>query len=198
MRAGRMPRRTGLDASALRRVAVLATVLVLAVALGLVSVRLWRDEPRRAARSWKRRRRRRRRALSPVSRLEPEPDWKAVLERLDASRSAAYATADPSAVSSFAVPGSPAAEQDRAVIGDLVAQGLRAEGYAPVIEQIEPLTTDTGRVVIAVTDSVPAYRWVDGQGTVVREMASRSSTQWRLELREDDEVWRIWAVSAAT
>jgi hypothetical protein len=84
------------------------------------------------------------------------------------------------------------------VLGDLAAQGLRAQGYAPLIEQVEPLTTAAGQVVIAVTDSVPAYRWVDKQGTVVREMASRTSTAWRLELREVDDGWRLWAVSPAT
>ena len=83
------------------------------------------------------------------------------------------------------------------MLGDLAAHGLRADGFTPVLEQVEVLTTDSGRAVLAVTDSVPAYRWLDGQGSVVREMPSRSSAAWRLELREVDESWRIWAVSAA-
>ena len=121
--------------------------------------------------------------------------WAVVLDRLDASRAAAFAAGSPSRLDRVYVPGSPAQRRDRAALRRLARAGLRADGLRLDTVALRVLRTSATTVRLQVTDVLAAHRLVDGEGAVVQERAGRGEATWAVALRRVDGRWLVYDVA---
>ncbi|WP_242423742.1 protein kinase [Frankia sp. EI5c] len=135
-------------------------------------------------------------SAAPVSGRTPEQAWRAVLDELNAARSAAFERADEAALEAADAPGSPALDTDRNIISRLRERGAHS---TPVrVEIIDLVIREEGadRAVLRVTESVAAYDFVDAAGAVVASEPSsppgtkdltlwRAAGGWRLAVSEE-------------
>ena len=142
-----------------------------------------------------------RRAPSPTAEppapAEPVPAtgrWAETLAGLDLARSDAFAAGDPAGLRAVYAAGSPALARDTRVLRRLADAGLRAEGLRLTTTTVHPVGRSAGRVRLAVTDLMPAYRLVDAGGTVVERRVGRGPRSWTVELAADGQGWRVYDV----
>jgi hypothetical protein len=121
--------------------------------------------------------------------------WGAVLQRLDAARTAAFAAASPAALRDVYEPGSPALSRDRAALVRLSRAGLRAEGLTLEATSVTVLRRGPSTVRLRVTDVLAGYRLRDARGEVVQERDGRAETRWAVTLRRSEGRWRIYDVA---
>jgi hypothetical protein len=142
-------------------------------------------------------------AASPSAEPPPAPDappgpaaghWAETLAVLDRVRSRAFAAGDPSGLRAVYAPGSPAMARDTRVLRRLTDAGLRAEGLRLTTTTVQPVGRSAGRVRLAVTDLMQAYRLVDAGGTVVERRVGRGPRSWTVELAADGQGWRVYDV----
>jgi hypothetical protein len=117
------------------------------------------------------------------------PDWRRVLEDLDAARAAAFANADVGTLALVDAPGSPAMERDRAAVRALAERRLQARGFRIELLDVQPVTVGTRSAVLSVSDRRDAYELVDRSGSVLAAQPARGSAHWRIELVLVDGTW---------
>ncbi len=120
--------------------------------------------------------------------------WAVTLAGLDRARSKAFAAGEPSGLRAVYAPGSPALARDTRVLRRLAGAGLRAEGLRLTPTTVRPVGSSAGRVRLAVTDLMPAYRLVDAGGTVVERREGRGPRSWTVELAAVGHGWRVYDV----
>lgn len=125
------------------------------------------------------------------------PDWTAVLDRLDAARSQAFATGNAAALSAADAPGSRLLGSDRAALQHLVGSGRRARGVRHVFRQVDVTSYDERRATLRVVDELAAYDVVDSSGRVVARAAARPAAAFVVTLVQTPEGWRLAAVVPA-
>jgi hypothetical protein len=136
---------------------------------------------------------------SPAPEGDPAPSvatgrWAEVLAGLDRARSAAFATGDPAGLRAVYATGSPALARDTRVLRRLTAAGLRADGLTLTATRVERVGGHGGRVRLAVTDLMPAYRLVDTGGSLVERRDGRGARVWTVELVAARGGWRVYDV----
>jgi hypothetical protein len=121
------------------------------------------------------------------------PQWRDVLESLDALRSRAFMEGDAAVLEEVYFPGSSllAAEQEK--LAALKAAGAHAEGLGLHLLDVRQETLAPDRAVLTVVDELPGYRLVDAAGAV-EQRAGRGRVTWRVTLKPlpgEGEQWRI-------
>jgi len=136
------------------------------------------------------------RSTSPSPRPSPgRPDWRAVLDRLDAARAAAFGSADVRVLAGTYVDGSPARTADAAAVLRLAADGWHAVGVRHRLLAVQVLHSGPGRARLRVTDELPAARVVDAAGELVAAAPPRPAASHLVEVRETRAGWRLASVS---
>jgi serine/threonine protein kinase len=138
-------------------------------------------------------------AASPAARAGT--DWRAVLQRLGATRARAFRRADPALLRRVYVPGVRPLDHDWATATRLREQGLRARGLRErvLIARLVGARPDPepagARVQLMLVDSLSAYRIVDRRtGRLVALGAARPREVLRVSLTRTAAGWRIGAV----
>jgi hypothetical protein len=134
-------------------------------------------------------------AASPAGGPEVVGRWAAVLDRLDASRAAAFAAGSPSALEEVYVPGSPASRRDESALRRLARSGLRVDGLRLDTVALRVLRESATTVRLQVTDVLAAHRLVDRDGGVLQERAGRGEATWAVTLSRVDGRWRVYDVA---
>ncbi len=129
------------------------------------------------------------------------PDWWATLAELDARRTDALASGDPSRIAGYALPGSPAAEADRSLMRGLAERELRPEGLGSRVLAIESEEQVAEGVLLRVVDLRSGYDLVSAAtGDVVQHVAAAPATRWAVTLaprtmtRAEGPGWQVVAV----
>lgn len=121
----------------------------------------------------------------------------AVLDRIAGARAEALVRADDTGVQDYAVPGSEAEQEDRAVIAALHAQGSRFEDLGiSVVPDGEPESgtgPDPAVVAVPVVLETSAHSLVDAAGGVLGEEPARSDPA-TLVLERSQGRWKVSAV----
>jgi hypothetical protein len=125
----------------------------------------------------------------------PPSGWAGTLAGLDADRSRAFADGDPERLRTVYAPGAPALSRDAAALRRLSGAGLRAQGLRLAATKVDLAGRSDGRVRLAVTDVMPAYRLVDEGGAVVERRPGRGARSWMVVLARDGERWRVYDVA---
>ena len=135
-------------------------------------------------------------AVLPHARVVPvpsatasEPDWLAVVRRLEATRSKAFSTGDASLLRSVYVEGSRALTVDLATLRQLSAGHQRAEGFAMRPLRVQVVGAAGQRVALRVTDEVSAYTLSDRRS--VTHVAATAPRTLTMVLFSSSEAWRI-------
>ncbi|WP_369137580.1 serine/threonine-protein kinase [Modestobacter versicolor] len=128
----------------------------------------------------------------------PPPDdagWAALLTELYDRRAAAFAAADPAALTGVHAPGSPLLDRDAAALAALRDGGRVLTGFAPRVQEAHAVAPVAGdRVELRAVDELPGYAVVDRDDPVagpVEEVPGRGTATVRLELVRTGVGWRI-------
>ena len=135
-------------------------------------------------------------ALSRVSSAaltRAAPDWRAVVEGLDALRAEAFATGDADLLEGVYLPGSAALADDRTALGRLIAQGATAQGLRHQMRAVAVEAVRSDRVELLLTESLPPYRVV---GEQVQLVPAGGLSRHRMVLIKVAQGWRIEQVAA--
>jgi hypothetical protein len=125
------------------------------------------------------------------------PDWPALLQALDAQRSAAFASGDALRLGRVDAPASPALTRDQALLSQLVASGWTAGGVRLRPSSVR-LTGQAGdRADLAVLDSLLPYWLVAPDGTVASMRPGRGPRRWSVTLVRVGASWRVFDVRRA-
>jgi hypothetical protein len=84
--------------------------------------------------------------------------------------------------------------RDTRVLRRLADAGLRADGLRLTATTVRRVDSTAGRVRLAVTDLMPAYRLVDRAGAVVERRDGRGPRSWTVELAPVGRGWRVYDV----
>lgn len=130
---------------------------------------------------------------SPVGSPGPSagPDWRRILEGLDAVRAAALHGADPAVLARVYVSGSPGLAADTAALLRLRRQGHTARGVRHQFQSVQQTSYDGGTAVLRVVDMLAAYVVVDAAGGVVRSVPARARSRFVAELQLTPHGWRL-------
>lgn len=120
-------------------------------------------------------------------------DWTVVVDDLYAQIAAAYTDADPSELCLAYVPTSKGLEVDHAKINEYVRVGAHAQGMDFTVYSAEVITAEPSRVVLEITDELPAYDIVDQDGVVRGTGVELPRQTWKAELlpSSDGTAWRF-------
>lgn len=135
-----------------------------------------------------------RQPTAPVVRGRPSPAVRAlaVLRHWDRRRAAAWASADPSAVTRLYLPGSQTEVRDRLDLGRWADRGLRVIGLRQQIRSLHVVARTLDLLVVVVTD-----RTVGGVATGASRRTAVPASGWarhRITLRRSDDGWRVGEV----
>lgn len=124
--------------------------------------------------------------------------WAAVLDRLDATRAGAFASADPSRLDAVYVPTCSGRSQDARQITAARAAGERAVGVRHRIAALRVVSSPvagarTARAVLDVTESLTAYQV--HRGAEVISQRAGPDRRYRITLQAAHGSWRIAALS---
>ena len=143
-------------------------------------------------------------AAVPVPRLSvrpatavADPDWRTVLDGLDAARAEAFSSGDAEQLRAVWGPGSASLRADTAALTRLTEQGHRAAGLRHRVESVEVERGDARAqsVVLRVVDVLEEHEVRDGSGAVVQRTAARSAASWRVDLVMTPDGWRLSSVT---
>ena len=120
-------------------------------------------------------------------------DWTVVIDDLYAQIAAAYTDADPSELCLAYVPTSKGLEVDQAKINEYLRVGAHAQGMDFTVYSADVITVEPTRVVLEITDELPAYSIVDQAGVVRGEGMALPRQTWKAELlpSTDGTSWRF-------
>lgn len=123
----------------------------------------------------------------------PAMRWAAVLDRLDATRADAFASADPARLAAVYVPGCPARAQDSGQITAARTAGERAVGVRHRIAALRVVSSSADRAVLDVTESLTTYQV--HRGEEVMSQRAGPDRRYRITLQASRGSWRIAALS---
>ena len=118
------------------------------------------------------------------------PDWRAVMDGLDAQRATAFATADPSALQQVWAVGASALARDLASVAALRAARRTARGVRHVVSAAVPLVVGTDRVELAVVQRLGPQRVLEG-ARVVSLWSGGTDVRCRVVLVRGPGGWRV-------
>ena len=124
----------------------------------------------------------------------PTPvDWTTVVRDLNEARATAFVDADPSELCDVYVPTSATLESDLELMNLYNSRGVRAQGLLFEVEKVTLVSQEAGRVVLEITDELPAYPLVDDEGETKATQPGKKSMTWRAELlpAPDGSGWRF-------
>jgi len=124
----------------------------------------------------------------------PTPDdWTTVVRELNEARATAFVDADPSELCDVYVPTSATLESDLELMNLYDSRGVRAQGLLFEVEKVNLVSQEAGRVVLEITDELPAYPLVDNEGETKATQPGKKSMTWRAELlpAPDGSGWRF-------
>ncbi len=139
--------------------------------------------------------------LAPQAAARPSatagtPDWRAVLDRLDAARAAAFAAGDPGALTGTYAPGSPALAGDTAVLRELAAQGRTARGVRHRLRSVRQTAFDGTTARLRVRDVLEPYEVLGPDGAVVEERPARAEADFEVVVVRTGAGFRLREVRA--
>lgn len=123
-------------------------------------------------------------------------DAAGVLTRLDAKRSAAYATGDAGLLRSLYTSSSAAGRVDLSNLERMVAAGERARGFRTETTSVRVVARSTDAVQLDVVDTVPAFDIAGSDGSLVRTEPGRGEQTFRINLNRVDGRWLYATVEA--
>ena len=123
--------------------------------------------------------------------LAPGPDWTALLDRLDAARSRAFATGDGRSLAAVYTPGSPALAADSDLLRQLALQGRRVSGLRHRVGSVRPSQLDETSVRLEVVEVLSGYDLLDRAGRAVQHQREGSPVRRQLVLRLSPAGWRV-------
>lgn len=135
-------------------------------------------------------------AASPAA-AAGAPDWRVVLDQLDAARAAAFASADPTRLLAVYAPTSPLLAADRTALERLRAAGRRARGVRHAAQVVSASSYDETSVVLRVVDVLAAYDVVDGDGHLLERTVARGAATFVVTLVRADAGWRLLGLRPA-
>jgi hypothetical protein len=118
------------------------------------------------------------------------PDWRAIVQELDALRVRAFTRVDAALLAHIYVAGSRALDADTAQLRDLVGRHLHPVGFAITTMRVQPVVELASEVTLRVTDRVSAYTLVGLDGGVVR-VAPTAARTFAMVLQRGPVGWRI-------
>lgn len=120
-----------------------------------------------------------------------EPDWRAILDRLDARRAASFERGDATGLLKVYTPGSPLLAADRAALARLRAAGQTARGVRHTIRSVTASSYDSRSAMMRVVDVLAAYDVVDASGRRVQRAGPRPATAFAVTLMRTSQGWRL-------
>lgn len=123
----------------------------------------------------------------------PSAPWMAVLRRLDARRSDAFAQGHLAALEPVYARRSPAMRRDRAALAELVMEGVKARRLHLEIRSVQVTSASATRVVLQVVDVLRPYELVGENTRVARP--GRAAAPWQVTLVRERGAWRIYDVA---
>jgi hypothetical protein len=136
-------------------------------------------------------------ASRPAAPRAATPDWRAVLDGLDAARAAAFASGDASLLTGVYAPGSPLLPADRAAIARLRAAGQLARGVRHALHTVVVRSYAGGAARLRTVDVLAAYEVVDPSGRVVQQAPARAARAFVVDVVRTAAGWRLQAVTPA-
>jgi hypothetical protein len=136
-------------------------------------------------------------AVSASPAASPQPEWARVLDRLDATRAAAFADGDLSELGRVDAAGSSLLAADQVALGRLVVAGQRARGVRHTVRGLRAEDVARDRVTLQVTDVLAAYDVVDATGRVLQRTAPRGAASFVVTLVRTASGWRLSSVVPA-
>jgi hypothetical protein len=134
---------------------------------------------------------------SPTAPRDDDVDWAGVLDMLDATRAAAFATPDTALLEDVYAPGASGLAVDRALVEELAAAGHRAEGVRHDVRAVDELEVSAASARLRVVDRLGGYVVRDSAGAVVQRSATRPDAAYVVELARTADGWRLVTVNAA-
>ncbi|MCU1590664.1 MAG: serine/threonine protein kinase, partial [Frankiales bacterium] len=125
------------------------------------------------------------------------PDWRAVLDGLDASRAAAFAHADPAPLAQVYAAGSPLLTADRAAVARLHATGRTARGVRHTVRTVTVSSYDGTTATLRTVDVLAAYEVMDASGRVAQRTAARLPAAFVVTVVSTAQGWRLQQVVPA-
>ena len=135
--------------------------------------------------------------VAPLPAAAVAPDWPALLDELDAARSAAFADARPAALQAVWAPGSPGMATDAALVEQLAAAGRHALGLRHDVRSVEERSREGDRAELRVVDVLASYAVVDGAGAEVSRTPERGEQAFDVRLQRTAAGWRLAEVLPA-
>lgn len=135
--------------------------------------------------------------VQPAAQRSPAPDWPALLDALDRSRSTAFEAADAQLLGEVYAAGSPLLEADRATIAALSAAGQRAPGVRHAVRTVRVSSYDGTSAVLRLVDVLSAYSVIDGSGRVLQRAAARPEATFVVTVVRTAKGWRLQEVRPA-
>ena len=124
-------------------------------------------------------------------------EWAAVLGRLDAIRSDAFARADAAVLSEVYAPDSPALRRDTALLRQLRRSRQTAHGVRLVARSVQVAEASPEQAVLDVVDVMPSYELVSADGAVTDQRPGRGAARWSVTLDLVAGQWRVLDVRRA-
>lgn len=124
------------------------------------------------------------------------PDWRAVLDGLDAARAAAFAEGDPARLAQTDAPGSPALAADAALLAQLTAAGRTARGVRHELRAVQQVSFDGTTARLRIRDVLPGYQVLDGSGAVVEQRPARGEAGYEVVVVRTPAGFRLREVRA--
>ncbi|MCU1691519.1 MAG: serine/threonine protein kinase, partial [Frankiales bacterium] len=124
------------------------------------------------------------------------PDWKRVLDDLDAARAEAFASGDVASLSRTYAAGSPALAADAAVLRQLVAAGRTARGVRHTVRSVQQVAFDGTTARLRIRDVLAAYQVLDRDGSVLEQRPARGEAPYAVVVVRTAQGFRLREVSA--
>jgi hypothetical protein len=131
---------------------------------------------------------------TPVAPATPAPDL-ATITRLDAARSAAFASGATERLTAADAPNSAALASDVDAMSIMLSHQGRARGLAPRINTVAVLSRSGDRAVVRVVDELPPYDFVTTTGRIIARSPGHSRQVHDVRLRLVSGQWRYEAVT---
>jgi hypothetical protein len=122
-------------------------------------------------------------------------DWTQEVQRLYSLRAQAFEEINAQLLCQVYAPTSTGLAGDAELLQSYADEGIRPEGLAFEVVTAELVSQTGGRVVLEITDRMPAYTLVGEDGEVVEEKAAIPDQTWQAELvpiADDDSPTPTW------
>ena len=129
--------------------------------------------------------------------VQPEPDWRQVLDELDAARADAFERGDVDRLADVYAEGSEAFAADTARLRALVAEERSATGLRHDVRSVEVQEATPTSVRLLVVDTLAAHEVRAADGSVVQGVPARGERPYLVELVRTDQGWRLASITPA-